>query len=188
MNAKLEFNDKYEKALIRNLNETISLLSFRNVIDNLNNVVTSFGNSFFRYAYLAIWRDYISSGMKILDQHPDCISFWYLYKIKKDIIDEFSKKDNFDLSRITTIATRLKIVRDQAHFHLDYNGIKDNTNVWQDAKIIGTEYKIVYEFIFKLLKHLYFLYFSKQFFMCEVYQGEDIKAIIEAVGSAKIPI
>jgi len=99
--------------------------------------------------------DTYAHAMKILDRHPQSVSFWYIFKQKEQEIRAFCGSQSILLSEIEWISDKLKDVRDRTHFHIDPRDIFDPAAVWKRAGIKNSRFTAVLESLWKILDHCY---------------------------------
>jgi hypothetical protein len=178
---------RYARALTRNLYEVRSALSERNAVNAIVEVAPTTSWSFFSCAFSALYDDMLAHAMKVLDRHKDAASFRYLYRCNTSEIEELLKKIDLTIADIEKLSENLKDIRNGTHFHIDRNGVFDPSNIWKKANISGDFFNRVIEGIWDILNHLYISLHQKPFIQ-SIYEGKDIKEIIEAVKKAGIKV
>ena len=93
---------------------------------------------FLRLAYFALFNDYVSHCIKVLERSRGAASFWYIYKADQGPIDKFLFKSKIDLADFDLVSGKLKQIRDRTHFHIDFESVKDAKAVWQQAGLKGS--------------------------------------------------
>lgn len=179
--------DRYKRSIKRNLYEVRDLLSMRNAINALVNAQPDFGNSFFRYAYMALFNDMMTHAMRILDRHRDTTSLWYLIRCNESQVHSALKAAELPKEWITDLAEKLKQVRDKTHFHIDRNDVFAPDDVWSRANITGDDLNRVFDRLWDALNRLYKTVNERDFRQF-IYQGGDVKVIIEASHKAGVDI
>lgn len=179
--------ERYERALRRNLFELRYALSERNAINALVEVAPVTRWSYFSYADIAISNDMLSHAMKILDTHKDSVSFWFLYKYKKEEINEYLEDLDLSLSELEKMTTDLKFIRDKTHFHIDRKGVFDPAKVWEEAGITGNFFNKIFEGLWEVLNRLHESQHGQRFEQ-PIYDGDDIKKIIDCLRENNILI
>ena len=140
----------YPKVLNRNLNEVRDAWFEWRTLLAIENVRYPFPeSSFFNIAHKAIFNCSMSHLMKVLDLHKDSASFWYIYKEKKEKIDNLhgAAKRIESLKELSN-ADRLKHIRDKTHFHIDKLAVVDHQQAWRNANITSKE---IYDAILNLI-------------------------------------
>ena len=179
--------DRYYRALIRNLHEVRFCLSHRNAVNAIVEVAPKTSWSFFSYAYLALYDDMVAHAIKVLDKHKDASSFWYLYRCNQKEFGSLLKKSDLQFEDIENLTERLFKIRDKTHFHIDRMGVFDPSAIWKEADIKGSFFNSVMEGIWEVLKELHISAYRKSFIQ-PIYDGDDVRAIIEAVKKAGITV
>ncbi len=180
-------NDRYGRAIIRNLHELLRCLSYRNAYNSFWTVVDASDWSFFAYASLALYDGMFAHAIKVLDKHKDAASFFYLYNCKpKEIQSEFTKA-GLALTDVESLASKLDNVRDKTLFHIDKGAVFTPNKPWEDANITGNFFNHVMDKLWTVLNSIHTSYFQRPFGQ-PIYGGEDVSLIIEAVKSKGIAI
>lgn len=179
--------DRYYRALTRNLHEVRFCLSKRNAVNSLVEVAPNTSWSFFSYAYLALKNDMVAHAIKVLDKHKDASSFWYLYRCNQNEIGTLLKKIDLQLEDIETLTEKLIKIRDKTHFHIDKMKVFAPSSIWQEADIKGSFFNSVMEGLWEALKELHIIGYKKSFIQ-PIYDGADVKGIIEVVKKAGITV
>lgn len=180
-------NIKYNRALVRILFELERALSYRNGVNESVTVAPTTWWSFFSYAYLAMYDSMFFHAIKILDEHKDVASFWYLWRCNPKDIERLLSKHNLTINEIEVLSKKLIIVRDKTHFHIDKSEIFHTDDVWKRADITGNIFNKVMDNLWNVLRDLHHEQFGRDFIQ-PIYQGEDIKSIIEAAKEKGITI
>ena len=94
---------RYKRALIRNLNESGRAILERRVMVGLENAGTYHSMDFIRITYDALFNDTIAHSIKLFEDNCNVASFWYIKRCKEKEIENFSQKNNIDLSKIENI-------------------------------------------------------------------------------------
>lgn len=178
---------RYARALTRNLYKVCSVLSERNSVNAIAEVAPTTSWSFFSYAYLALYNDMVAHAIKVVDTHKDTASFWYLYRCNRNEIEELLKKLGLTMADIEKLSDKLNHIRDKTHFHIDKKAVFDPSDVWRKADLSGNFFNKVMEGIWEILNHLY-IFIHRNPFRQTVYEGKDIKNVIEAVKKEGIEI
>ncbi|MDP8218809.1 MAG: hypothetical protein P9M03_08795 [Candidatus Theseobacter exili] len=88
---------------------------------------------------------------------------------------------------IENLTEKLITIRDKTHFHIDKIGVFDPSAIWQEADIKGTFFNSVMEGLWEVLKELHISAFRKPFIQ-SIYDGHDVKEIIEVVKKTGITV
>jgi hypothetical protein len=87
--------------------------------------------------YFALFNDYLSHCIKVLEDRGGAASFWYIYRTNQGPLDKAAKELNIDVAELQGMSEKLKHVRDKTHFHIDRDGVLDPKVIWRDADING---------------------------------------------------
>lgn len=178
---------RYVRALRRNLFELRYALSERNLINEVVAVAPETSWSFFSYAYVAMTNDMFSHAMKALDTHKDAVSFWFLYRCKKEEVDDCLNDIGLSFIELEKMTADLKYVRDKTHFHIDRNGVFDPRKVWEKAGITGDFFNKVIEGLWEILNRLHESEHGKRFDQ-PIYEADDVRKILNVVREGDIRI
>lgn len=150
-------DNKYQKALNRNLNEVRDAwFEWRSLLAMEGVQYPYPESSFFDVAHKAIFNCAMGHLMKVLDTHKDCASFWYIYKEKKEIIENLhGAAERIESLEKLSKAERLKHIRDKTHFHIDKQAVMDSRQVWREANLTSKE---IYDAVLNLIYILQPLY------------------------------
>lgn len=170
--------DRYGKAIARNLHEISAAWSEKMALSGLESAGEWHGVDFFRISYYALFNSMIGHMMKVLDRHKDCASFWYIYNRKKTEIDSMFSSQYGGIKHIEDLADRLKHVRDKTHFHIDKDAVFDPKQIWKDAKLTDGDIIVVIQHLLKVLNPLYTAHFGEDFPMPD-YNGDDAYKIVK---------
>ena len=119
----------------------------------------------------------VAHMIKVLDRNSQSATLWYVFRYKGREVKGFIKNNNVDFMAIYDLAEKLKIVRDETHFHIDKKGVKDPKAVWSAADITYDELEENMESIYKILNHLHVEEFHYEFSIPEI---DDLQYIIRA--------
>lgn len=180
-------NNRYKRAISRNLFELGRLFSYRTAINELIRVSPTTNWSFFSYAYLAMYEAVFFHAMKILDEHREAVSFWYIWRCNQGAAEKYLSKCNLTYDEIKNLSGKLKLVRNKTHFHNDRNEIFNPNDVWTKADIVFNFFNKVMDNISEVLRMLYSDQFGEQYHM-SIYNGKDIENILQAVQEKGITI
>lgn len=183
----IQNNFRYNRAILRNLFELERAISYRNGVNELVRVAPTTWWSFFSYAYLAMYDAMFFHAIKILDEHRDAASFWYLWRCNQKIIENLLAKHSLDFNEVNLLSKKLIIIRDKTHFHIDKTEIFHPDYVWTRADIAGNFFNKVMDNLWNTLRDLHYEQFKKDFIQ-PLYNGNDIEAIIKAAKEKDITI
>lgn len=180
-------NQRYGRAIIRNLHELLRSLSYRNAYNGLCMIVPETNWSFFSYASLVLYDGIFSHTIKVLDKHRDAASFFYLYNCNSKAIEVELIKNGLNFTEINTLADKLYKVLDKTHFHIDKQAVFSPDTVWTDADITSNFLNRITDKLWLVLNSIYTSHFGREFGQ-PIYDAHDIKDIIEAVKSKWIAV
>jgi len=168
--------NRYRKALIRNLNEAGRAMLERRAMIGLEKANTYHSMDFIRIAYDALFNDMIAHVIKVFEDRSDVASFWYIKRCKEKEVSNFAEEHGIDLSKLATIKDSLKHIRDKTLFHIDRDAVKNPKKVWEEAKVTGKQLASAIDEVYSILDHLYQLEIGKSFPLPE-YDGSDATSI-----------
>ena len=182
-----EHNFRYNITIVKNLSELERTFSYRNGVNESLRVAPTTCWSFFSYAYLAMYDVMFLHAIKILDQHKDAASFWYLWRCNQKQVEKYLLKNNLSFTDVKLLSEKLIIIRDKTHFHIDKKEIFHPDKVWNQADITGDFFNMVIDNLWNTLKDIFLEQFGKEF-LSQVYQGRDIEPIIRAAKEKGITV
>jgi hypothetical protein len=168
----------YGSALRRLLNELAFVISERNAYNKIWETTKETNWSFFSYASLALFNDMISHAMKVLDEHDDAKSFWFIYRQMKNDVEKKLFEIKIPIQSIECLSKNLKYIRDTTHMHIDRKALISAKMAWKDANIDGKNFNVVMEGLWQLLNFFYLTHFNEEF-RALVYNGEDVPVLID---------
>ncbi|MFH1776914.1 MAG: hypothetical protein ABH952_05080 [Candidatus Omnitrophota bacterium] len=188
----MQENDKYKKAIERNLFEiTHALLEYKALAAfdkyRINKHVATKGENFFTISFRALHNDMIAHAIKVLDKNVDSATFWHIFDKDTKTIEELENFSQEKLKILNDLAEKLKILRDKTHFHIDKNGVLEPDKVWERADIKGKDLGEGLVFLFSILNELYRKVFGKEFlFRLEDYDEKDLGKLLDIAGSNEL--
>ena len=167
----------FKRALIRNLFELERALSYINGYNEIVTIAPTSWWSFFSYSSLAMYDAFMFHSMKILDEHPDVASFWFLHRNNKEEIEKILKAHKVPIRKVRLLSKKLALIRNKTHFHIDKNAVFDTDKVWKDADITGNFLNEVLNALWVTLREIHFNEIG-EIFNQPIYDGSDVKKII----------
>lgn len=164
-------NDRYEKALKRNLNELGRAILERRAMLGLEQAGTYHSMDFVRLSYDALFNDYIAHAIKVLE-NSNVSSFWYLKRCKRVEVANFCKHKGIDLRKLKQISDSLKIIRNKTHFHIDRDYVKNCALAWKEESLKGSYLSKAIDDVWLIVRFLYQKHFGKEFHLPD-YDGSD---------------
>jgi hypothetical protein len=143
------------------------------------------GVDFWRIAFFALSNDTVAHAMKILDRHKDCVSFWYVFKLREPDICAFCARESLAFSEIEWLSDKLKPIRDRTHNHIDPRDVFDPDAVWQRDPINNARFTAILESLWKILDYLYTQEYGESFGAPD-YDASDVGVILEAAKAAAL--
>lgn len=156
-------------------------------MNELARVVPTTWWSFFSYAYLAMYDSMVVHAIKILDEHRDATSFWYLWRCNQKTIETLLAKHSLDFNEVNLLSKKLIMIRNKTHFHIDKTEIFHPDDVWTRAYITGDFFNKVLDNLWNTLRDLHLEQFKKDF-IHHPYDGKYIESIIKAAEEKNITI
>ena len=93
--------------------------------------------SFFLVAAHALYNDTFSHAIRVLDEHKQAMSFWYVLRCNEAVVKRKAKSANLDLEELKALSTKLRLVREKTQFHIDRMSVTAPKSVWDEAAING---------------------------------------------------
>jgi len=168
----------FKRALIRNLFEIERALSYINGYNEIDRVAPTTRWSFFSYSSLAMFDALIFHSMKILDEHPDAASFWFLHRNDTVDIETILNKNNLPIRNVRLLSKKLSRVRNKTHFHIDRNAVFNPDQIWKEADIRGNLLIEILNALWNTLREIHRIEIGKNFIQ-PIYDGNDIEKIIQ---------
>ncbi len=173
---------RYQLALKRNIDEVlraILLRAYNAIIEQeiYGRVIVLLSSA------NALFNDLIARAIKVLDKGRSSSTFWYLYNYRRNDIDKLLENSGSSIASIDTLASKLKIVRNKTHFHIDKRDVMSPKAVWERAAIQGDELKNGLIILYDVLKALHYEEFHSDGFPLE-YDADDVHRIQLAVRNA----
>ncbi|MDA8174450.1 MAG: hypothetical protein M0018_07665 [Nitrospiraceae bacterium] len=168
---------RFERALLRNLNELGRAILERRAMVGMEAAESSHTVDFFRLAYDAMFNDMCSHAIKVFDKNPCSSTFWYLYRCEKKAVEQFAEDHKFQFSLLETLGNKLTHVRNKTHFHIDKKDVFNPEKVWREAAISGRELALGIDSAYAILAHLHQVRFGRPFNLPK-YDGSDATEII----------
>lgn len=170
---------QYKAAIKRNLGEINWAKSQRIAyLEIVNTGYRLFGDEFLGQCMTALNNDMFSHLIKILDTHQATASFWSIHSLESKKFNDILAELGLSIDILHTMSSKLRIIRNKTHFHIDKKSVLDPEQVWRSANITGDE-------IDELIKTL-------DIFFCELYrrdvsdrppfysyEGQDTKSIFD---------
>lgn len=126
--------NRYEYAIAKNLDELQRAILIRISLSGIEQA-GEISILFLKLAYNSLFNDYIAKCIKVFESSKQAASFWYVHRSNEAVVQKYAKQYKVDLVQLKTISDKLKHLRDKAHFHIDTDGIKDQSAVWAKAAI-----------------------------------------------------
>lgn len=131
---------KLKQAISRSLNEiTLARNELTAYYAILKCKPRLFPDDFIGICSIALYNDYISHLIKVLDTNDKSLTFIHIYNSMKDDIDLLLYSINKEIEPIKEIISKLKKIRNHTHFHLDCNFLHKPQDVWESANIKSSE-------------------------------------------------
>lgn len=146
--------------------------------------------SFFVIAQHALYNDILTHAIRVLDEHRDAMSFWYLLRCKEGIVfKQAAQKVGLDLEKLKDLSAKLKSIRNKTLFHIDRRSVRQPEAVWMQAEIIGSALFKALNEMFETLAIAKRDHFDGEFETITKYDGSDIAKIIKAyeIGHCSVP-
>ena len=125
--------------------------------------------------------------IKVMDTNKQSATFWAIYDQYKADIDSLWKQRGVYFIDIKLVASKLKLIRDKTHFHIDEKAVSKPKEVWTTADLTWAQLTATLDIIWETLLYVHYIHFGEEFnFSASKYTGEDAKKIIHAAQAAGI--
>lgn len=151
------FNEDELKVLKRNIAAVQRVILNVRAYDKILEADTRHkGIDFIQLAYRALFNDFTSNAIKVLEGHNGgkARSFWWVYRKNKNDIDSFVKENEIDWVLLKRVSEKLHIIRNGTHFHFSYQYENDYKNVWKTADLKGDEFLNAMDSLWAILTYL----------------------------------
>lgn len=136
--------------------------------------------SFFVIAAHALYNDLIAHAIRVLDEHCDATSFWYILKCNEAVAERAAKAAQLDLDGLKVLSSKLRHVREKTHFHIDKKSVKDTKSVWKEADIRGGDLAQALRAMASTVARIKKDIFGGDLEEVTEYDGSDIERIVKA--------
>ena len=140
--------------------------------------------SFFVIAEHALYNDMIAHAIKVLDEHHDALSFWYILRSHEGAVRSAAKAAKLDLEALRVLSAKLRTVREKTQFHIDRMSVRAPKSVWEEADIPGREFAETLRAVAETLARTRQGVFGGELETVTEYDGSDVPRIIKAVEAA----
>jgi hypothetical protein len=144
--------------------------------------------SFFVIAAQALYNDSIAHAIKVLDEHRDALSFWYILRCKEGVVREAAKGAGLDLTELQAMSAKLRHVREKTHFHIDRKSVRDPKSVWMQANINGQAFTDSIRLTFKTLALTKQDLYGGDLETITEYDGSDVPKLVKAYEQLHGPV
>lgn len=142
------------------------------------------GLSFFAIAQHALYNDVLSHVIRVLDEHKDAMSFWYVFRSNNELVSEVLHNKGLNFTALNCLSEKIKLIRNKTHFHIDRKFVTDPESVWEKADIDGL---VLSEALLAMAQTLACIKYKLYGGVIETvtpYSGSDIPQILKAYKSA----
>jgi hypothetical protein len=136
--------------------------------------------SFFVIAEDALYSDMISHAIRVLDEHRDATSFWYILRCNEAAVRCHSARNSLDIEKLKALSAKLRLVREKTKFHIDRAAVRDPKQVWKDADITGAEFIAALHSIAVTLAGVRAELFGGELHRLTEYDASDVPKIVKA--------
>lgn len=168
------------------LNNAILKLTARDELVRQN--LTYARMSFFVVAEQALYNDMIAHAIRVLDEHRDAMSFWYVLRCNEAAVKRNAKIANLDVEELRVLSSKLRLVREKTHFHIDRMSVKAPKSVWKEADITGSVFTQALRAMASTLAHTKKELFGGELETVTEYDGSDVPKIVKAFEAAHGPV
>lgn len=160
------------------LNNAILKLTARDEL--VTKKITYTRMSFFVIAEHALYNDMLAHAIRVLDEHRDAMSFWYVLRCNEAVIKKAASSAGLDLGQLKVLSGKLRLIREKTQFHIDRESVKEPKAVWQKAHITGAELANTLRRMAATLAQAKQEIFGGELETVTEYDGSDIAKIVEA--------
>ena len=121
----------------------------------------------------------ISHAIKVLDTQRTA-SFWYIRSQCESIVDQAAIDCDLEIEKLKTLSKKLRIVRNNTHFHIDIKFGKSPEEVWKTAEITGSEFSDLLKKLHTTIALTKQNLFGGALALVTIYEGKDVAKIIRA--------
>lgn len=122
----------------------------------------------------------VSHAIKVLGAKEQA-GFWSLYFTYEDLCRPFCLAHGYDVDvDVSPMSSKLKLVRDKTHFHLDRLGVLDPNAIWEEADFTWGQFERALTVCYSLLDFLHQHLHGHSFHLPE-YDGLDAKQAAQFV-------
>lgn len=177
--------DRLSAAIVRSLREIGLARCERAAIGGMVAANTEHGWAFFRIAEMALFNDMLAHAIKVLDRNSQSAGFWYVFRCLEPTLRPALEGMGVVLEEIERLAGRLRNVRNQTHFHIDRDAVREPSAVWRQASITANELARVLDAVWQVLLHAHRVNLGADF-EAPVYDGSDITQILVAAEAQRL--
>ncbi len=138
---------------------------------------------FFKIAEEALFNDMIGHAIKVLDRDRRSSTFWFVWRLLERDLRPVLESTGVTLSELEDLASRLKIIRDQSHFHIDRDAVKDPGAGWERADIATSQFTRALDAVIVVLLEAHRKVLATEFDEMPPYDGTDITYIMKAASA-----
>ena len=178
-----------EAAIERNiaeLNNAILKLTARDEL--VKQKLTYARMSFFVVAEHALYNDMLAHAIRVLDEHRDAMSFWYVLRSNEAAVKKSANIAGLDLDKLKILSGKLRLVREKTQFHIDRKAVRNPKSVWQEADITGIVFAEALRAMAATLGHTRQQLFGGELAQVTEYDGSDVSKIVKAYEALYGPV
>lgn len=173
-----------QAALVRNLTELNNAILKVTAHDELvRQKITYARMSFFVVAEHALYNDTFAHAIRVLDEHRNAMSFWYVLRCNEAVVKRQAKSAGLDLEELKALSSKLRLVREKTHFHIDRISLKAPKSIWKEAAINGKVFGQALTAMASTLAHTKQELFGGDLETVTEYDASDIAKIVKAFES-----
>ena len=142
--------------------------------------ITYIRMSFFVIAKHALYNDLLAHAIRVLDEHRDATSFWYILRCNESVVKRAAMESQLDLDGLRILSSKLRHIREKTLFHIDKKSVNDPKSVWNGADICGNDLAHALRAMALTVARTNLELFGGELKeVCE-YDGSDIRKIVKA--------
>ena len=170
-----------QAAITRNLAELNNAILKLTAHDELaRQKITYARMSFFVVAQHALYNDMFSHAIRVLDEHRDALSFWYVLRCNEAVVRSSAENADLNIEELKVLSSKLRLIREKTQFHIDRMSVKAPKSVWKEASINGTTFAKALTAMASTLAHTKQELFGGDLESVTEYDASDITKIVKA--------
>lgn len=143
--------DQTKNVIYQNLNDISNARMYLICLKAMKKEISETKSVFLQLSSQAMIGHMFMLVMKVMDQHKDAASFWYLYNSEKQLSNAIGSEINF----LKVISKNLSIARDKTMAHTDKKYVYQQEAAWNKANISGIDLENLINTVYSALALLF---------------------------------